>query len=325
MKVVLADGTGVREFEFIEWIRRQSRFDPAVVPLGPGDDMAAVTCGGEQVLVTVDQALEGVHFILAEHGAEAVGAKAMNRNLSDVAAMAALPVAAVAAVALPKGFARKDAEGVYLGLRAAGDAFGCPLVGGDVGAWNGKLAISVTVLARPAGLRTILRNGAKIGDAICLTGQLGGAWRSRRHLSFVPRVKEARQLAARYNLHAMIDISDGLAGDLAHICRDSAVGAEVLASAIPIHPDVGNGKEQTRGDNNLSPARRMVMSALSDGEDYELLFTLPDDQAGDLIRTQPLPIPVTRIGMVIEAKELVLVNEDGKREPLPGAAWQHAT
>jgi thiamine-monophosphate kinase len=315
----------MREFEFIEWIRQQSRFDPAAVPLGPGDDMAAVTCGGEQVLVTVDQALEGVHFILADHGPEAVGAKAMNRNLSDVAAMAALPMAAVAAVALPKGFARKDAEGIYLGLRAAGDAFGCPVVGGDVSAWNGKLAISVTVLARAAGLRTILRSGAKVGDAICVTGQLGGAWRSRRHLSFLPRIKESRQLAARYNLHSMIDLSDGLAGDLAHICRDSAVGAEVLAPAIPIHPDVGNGKEEAKRDNNLAPARQRLMAALSDGEDYELLFSLPDDQAQDLIRTQPLAVPVTRIGTIIEAKDLVLLNEDGKREPLPGVAWQHAT
>lgn len=315
----------MREFEFIDWIRQQSRFDPLVVPLGPGDDMAAVTCGGEQVLVTVDQSLEGVHFILADHGCEAVGAKAMNRNLSDVAAMAALPVAAVAAVALPKGFARKDAEGIYLGLRAAGDTFGCPVVGGDVSSWNGKLVITVTVLARPAGLRTILRSGAKAGDAICVTGQLGGAWNSRRHLTFVPRIKESRQLASRYSLHSMIDLSDGLAGDLAHICHDSSVGAEVLAAAVPIHHDLQNGKEEAQRDNHLPPARRRLIAALSDGEDYELLFTLSDDQAQDLIRTQPLSITVTRIGTIIEGKDLVLVNEDAKREPLPSGAWQHAT
>ena len=313
----------MQEFDFIDWIRQQSRFDPAAVPLGPGDDMASVTCGGEQVLITVDQSLEGVHFILAEHGAQAVGAKAMNRNLSDVAAMAALPVAAVAAIALPKGFLRKDAEGIYLGLRTAGDAFGCPVVGGDISAWNGKLVICVTVLARPAGLRTVLRSGAKAGDAICVTGRLGGAWHSRRHLNIVPRIKEGRQLASRYNLHSMIDISDGLAGDLAHICHESSLGAEILAASLPVHPDATDGKEALAGADKISPDRRKLLAALEDGEDYELLFTMPEEQAQDLLHTQPLSIPVTRIGAITEAKELVLVNEDGRREPLPGVAWQH--
>ncbi|HUS93335.1 MAG TPA: AIR synthase related protein, partial [Phycisphaerae bacterium] len=100
----------MREREFIDWIRSQSDFDPAAVPIGPGDDMAAVGQGDGQVLVTTDQVLDGVHFVLAEHGPRAAGRKAMARNLSDVAAMAAVPVGAVAAVALPRGFAREDAE-----------------------------------------------------------------------------------------------------------------------------------------------------------------------------------------------------------------------
>ena len=299
---------GMREAEFIDWIRRQAELDPQAVPVGPGDDCAVVVLGGEKVLVTTDQALDGVHFILSACGPEAAGQKAMARSLSDIAAMAGVPLAAVATVALPKGLSREDGEAIYRGLRRAADEFRCPVVGGDVGTWQGALAIGVTVFGRPAGGDAVLRSGAKAGDAICVTGRLGGAWRTRRHLEFTPRINEAIALAASCELHAMIDLSDGPATDLHHLCRESGVGAEVLAAAVPVHPDAAD-----------------LAGALSDGEDYELLFALPAAQAEALTRQQPLRVAVTRIGTVVAGEGVTLVHPDGRREALPASGWEHST
>ncbi|MCD4699761.1 MAG: thiamine-monophosphate kinase, partial [Phycisphaerae bacterium] len=169
----------MREFEFIEWIRRQGRFDPEVVAVGPGDDCAVLNVGAEKLLMTTDQVLDGVHFSLIKHGAHAAGRKAAARALSDIAAMGGEPVAMVATVATPKGFSRANAEAVYLGLRTCGDEFDCPLVGGDVAVWGespGPLQISVTIMGRGGGIEPVLRSGARAGDVICVTGGLGGAW-----------------------------------------------------------------------------------------------------------------------------------------------------
>ena len=306
----------MREREFIDWIRAQSGFNPAVVPVGPGDDCAIVMCGQEKLVVTIDQVLDGVHFVLAEHGYNNAGKKAMKRNLSDVAAMAALPLCAVASVAFTKGTARKESEEVYRGLRTSADVFHCPLVGGDVGVWDGKLAISVTVFARPAGIRPVLRSGAKVGDWVCVTGSLGGAWHSKRHMDFLPRINEARILACRHELHAMIDISDGLAADLAHICRASGVGAEIVEKSLPIHPEA---------KARATAERPVAVAAMEDGEDYELLFTLSAEQAQQLIHDQPLPVRVTCVGTIVEQKGLTLVKPDGQRLPLEAKGYEHKT
>ncbi|HUS48198.1 MAG TPA: thiamine-phosphate kinase, partial [Phycisphaerae bacterium] len=271
----------MRELDLIEWIRSQKEFDPALVPVGPGDDCAVVVCGGEKLLVTTDQLLDGVHFDLKTHGPEAMGRKAMARALSDIAAVAAMPLVAVATLALPKGFSQADAEAMYRGRRSVSDEFKCPMIGGDICAWQGPAAVSVTVLGRSAGIQPVLRSGAKPGDGICVTGKFGGAWLGDRHLNFKPRIREARQLAASCNLHAMIDVSDGLALDLWRICKASGVGAEIMADRIPISPDATAGRK-------IDP----LQAALTDGEDYELAFTLPPDQADGLTKLQPLPAQV---------------------------------
>ena len=304
----------MKETDFIDWIRAQSAFDPSAVPVGPGDDMAVIAFGSERILLGVDQALDGVHFVLADHGPQAAGRKVMARNLSDVAAMAAVPQAAVASVAFPKGLDRSAAEAIYQGLRAAGDEFRCPVVGGDVGVWPGPLAISVTLAARSAGVAPILRSGAVVGDAVCVTGSFGGAWKSQRHLTFTPRINEAIALAAHYDLHAMIDVSDGLAADLAHVCEPSGVGAVVVAADVPIHEQV-----RALGDEAA------LTAALGDGEDYELLFTLGEPQATRLLRDQPLAVGVTRIGTIEPGSALSLLGADGRRRPLKTAGWEHET
>lgn len=306
----------MRELEFVQWIRSQGSFPTAGVPVGPGDDCAVVMCGAERMVVTVDQVLDGVHFVLSEHGAQAAGRKAMARNFSDVAAMASLPLAAVASLALPRDLPRKDAEDIYKGMRAAADIFHCALVGGDVGVWDGRLAISVTVFARPAGIRPVLRSGAKPGDAVCVTGTLGGAWRGKRHFMFMPRINEARILASRHELHAMIDISDGLASDLSHICAASGVGAELNEKSIPIHNDARS---------LATPERSALEAALNDGEDYELLFVLPAEHAKQLLADQPLGVKVTQIGAITAEKGLALVKADGSKQPLEPSGWEHKT
>jgi thiamine-monophosphate kinase len=304
----------MREFDFIDWVCRQGSFDPAVVEVGPGDDCAVLRCGGERLLVTTDQVLDGVHVIVARDGAAAAGRKAAARNLSDIAAMAGVPVAMVATVALPHGFPEADVQAIYRGLREVGDEFGCPVVGGDVAAWTDKsapLQISVTVFGRCDGVEPVLRNGAQVGDAICVTGAVGGAWRSTRHLTFTPRLAEARMLAKTFRPTAMIDISDGLAADLGHICTASGVAAEIDASAMPIHPDVAGM------DNPINVA-------LHDGEDYELLFTLPADRADALLHAQPLGVKVSRIGTIIAGAGMTLILPD-RRKKLEPRGWEHHT
>jgi len=298
----------MRELDFIEWICSQQEWDPSVVPVGPGDDCAVVVVGGRRLLVTTDQLLDGVHFRLDRDGAEAGGRKAMARALSDIAAMAARPLAAVASISAPKGFSREDAEAMYRGRRVVSEQFGCPMVGGDVAAWDGPLAITVTVFGRPDGIEPVLRSGARPGDAICVTGRLGGAWRTDRHLRFTPRVAEARALAGRCDLHAMIDLSDGLAMDLRRLCKASEVGADVAADRIPVHPDAPD-----------------LEAALGDGEDYELLFALGAGQADELVNEQPLDVPVTRIGTIVEGDSPALTGPGGKRKEMPAAGWEHRT
>src|SRR5438034_11711452 len=221
------------EFAYIDWLRRRTPSDPRV-PIGPGDDAAALRLTpGLPCLVTTDMLLEGSCFRLAEAGPRRVGRKAMAVNLSDIAAMAGKPVAAVVSVGLPRSGGREIAEELYAGLREVADAFDTALVGGDTNSWDGPLAISVTVIGEATGRGPVRRSGARPGDWIFITGPLGGSIRGH-HLDFTPRVREALQLHAAVELHAMIDISDGLAADLAHICEESRCGAVLRADAIPI-------------------------------------------------------------------------------------------
>ncbi|MHC4716710.1 MAG: thiamine-phosphate kinase [Planctomycetota bacterium] len=297
----------MKEFELIEWIRRQVGEAPGVV-VGPGDDCAVLAVGDETLLLTTDQVLDGVHVSLADHGPELVGRKAAARAVSDIAAMGGEPVAMVASVALPSGMSSADARALCRGLRAVG----CPLAGGDVAAWRDeadRLQMTVTVLGRAGGVGPLLRSGAAVGDAVCVTGSLGGAWRTRRHLTFTPRVAEGRLLAQEYGLHAMIDVSDGLAADLGHIVTESHVAAEIVAEDIPIHPDARDCDDP-------------LAAALFDGEDYELLFALPADGADRLIAEQPLDVPVTRIGTIGEGEGMVLVR-DGTPQALEARGWEH--
>jgi len=303
------------EWTLIDWIRRRAGGDPAAVPIGPGDDMARVVLGQGDCLLTTDTLLEGTHFRLAEATPRQVGYKAMAVSLSDCAAMAAVPVAAVAWTGLPESADMAFAEDLCRGLLDAAERFACPLVGGDVTSWAGRLVIGTSVVARTAGVEPVRRSGARPGDALFVTGRLGGSLLGR-HLEFVPRVAEARALAAAVPLHAMIDLSDGLSTDLGHVCRESGVAAEVDAAAIPVSADAERLAERD--------GRSALDHALSDGEDFELLFAVAPADAEHLERERPLgDTPLTRIGRIVEGRGIALVEPDGSRGALEPGGYEH--
>jgi thiamine-monophosphate kinase len=286
------------ESDFLAWIKQQQHPTP-FVPVPAGDDLAILRWPpNDLLLIGVDQVLDTVHFDAAVHSARAIGRKAVNRNLSDCAAMGCLPAAAVVSLALPIGIGLDYARELYLGLREAADPFDCPIVGGDTGTWNGKLALSVTILGRTAGVKPITRTGAKPGDGIYLTGALGGSILGR-HMTFSPRIAEGRTLAASGVVTAMIDLSDGLSRDLPRITQ----GAILDEAALPIHGDA----RFDRFDN-----RTALEHALHDGEDYELLFTA----------SSPPPLG-TVIGTITAEAGIHLRRHDGQRVPIRPLGWEH--
>src|SRR5262245_30004733 len=210
------------EFALIDWIRQRTPQHPRVL-ICPGDDTAVRAPGKPPLLITTDMLLEGSCFLLSESGPRRVGRKAIAVNLSDIAAMAGKPTAAVVSLGLPRAGGRALAEELFHGMREIADAFNCPIVGGDTNSWDGPLVISVTIIGEATERGAVLRSGAKIGDMIFVTGPLGGSILGK-HLDFTPRINEALELHRHVDLHAMIDISDGLAKDLHHICEESHCG-----------------------------------------------------------------------------------------------------
>src|SRR5262245_176917 len=304
--------TSGSEFDYIHWLRRQTPGDSRV-RLGPGDDTAVLALTpGAPCLVTTDMLLEGSCFRLAEAGPRRVGRKAMAVNLSDIAAMAGRPVAAVVSVGLPRQGGRALAEELYRGLREVADAFATALAGGDTNSWDGPLVISVTVLGEATSRGPVRRSGARPGDWLLVTGPFGGSIRGK-HLDFTPRVREALRLHEAADLHAMIDVSDGLAADVHHLCEESRCGAVLRAEAIPI----------TAAARAMNDGRSPLEHALGDGEDFELVFAVAPDEGSALLAAQPVPgVTLACVGECV-AQGLWL-EEGGVRRPLEPHGYVHA-
>ena len=305
----MSPGSG--EFAYIDWLRQRTPADARVL-IGPGDDCAALRFNADApVLVTTDMLMDGTCFRLAEVGPRPVGRKAMAVNLSDIAAMAGRPVAAVVSVALPRTNGRTLAEDLYLGLRDVADAFETVIAGGDTNSWDGPLVMSVTVLGEATPHGPVRRSGAKVGDWLLVTGPLGGSILGK-HLTFTPRVREALELHALADLHAMIDISDGLAADVHHLCTESGCGAVLHAEAIPV----------SDAARTMHAGHSPLDHALSDGEDFELVFALPAADAQRLLQTQPVSgITCVHIGECVD--QGLWLEENGQRCALEPRGYVH--
>ncbi|ADV62025.1 thiamine-monophosphate kinase [Isosphaera pallida ATCC 43644] len=310
------------EFDLIRRIQAAARpgaSRPGIV-LGIGDDAALLQPPpGHLVVVTTDMLMDGRHFILAEHGAEAVGIKAMGVNLSDLAAMAALPWAAFASVALPRtsevGDANAIAHGLLQGIRRVSEDHQMVLAGGDTNAWDGPLVVSITLLGLveddPPG--AVFRSGARPGDTLAVTGPLGGSILGR-HLRPQPRIAEARALRAHLKLHALIDLSDGLASDLRRLSEASnGWGIELDEWAIPIHDDAQRLAQMS--------GRSPLDHALNDGEDFELCLATPETLDPD--RLANLPTHLIPIGRVVDRPGFFLRAANGMIRPLEPGGFDH--
>ncbi|MFO0803928.1 MAG: thiamine-phosphate kinase [Gemmataceae bacterium] len=289
------------EFAFIRWLRERTPGGPRVI-VGPGDDTAVLAPASRPLLVTTDMLMDGTDFILKDVGGLAAGRKAMAANLSDIAAMAGVPIAVVVSVALPKHGGRELAEELHRGLSQIANDYDVSIVGGDTNTWDHPLAISVTMLGEATERGPVLRSGAKPGDWLFVTGPLGGSILGK-HLTFTPRVREALAIHEAAPIHAMIDISDGLAADLQHILEESGCGANLDAAAIPISDDAVK-VSRTSG-------RTPLQHALGDGEDFELLFAV-DPADG------PKFAHFAKIGECVESG--LMLNG----EPLAPTGWVHA-
>jgi thiamine-monophosphate kinase len=305
------------EFALIDWIRQRERSRTAPsIKYGIGDDCAVLGVSPERdLLVTTDMLMDGRHFRLDRDGPEAVGYKAIAVNLSDIAAMAGVPRAVVVAVALPRREAVTVAQGIYSGMRQLAERFGVDLVGGDTNAWDGPLVVSVALLGETTTRGPVLRSGAKPGDAILVTGPLGGSLATGRHLRPEPRIAEALALHEAMPIHAMIDISDGLSSDLGHILEESGVGAVIDAESIPIHPD---SHLMSRQDG--LPA---LDHALNDGEDFELCLTVSPDDAALLAASAHLPAKIYQVGSITDETGFWLRFADGRLVPVEPGGFDH--
>ena len=335
----MAAGPRLREFQLIEHLRRRfGRTGPSVV-LGIGDDAAIIKPPpGRHLLLTTDLLLEDVHFTRATATYEDIGYKAAVANLSDIAAMGGTPHALAVSIAIPSSGTVSAMDKLYRGLMAACRPYGVALIGGDTSASRHGLFVSVTLTGHGAPKRILRRDGAHIGDIVYVTGTLGDSLaglqilktrlgkglRRRdsryligRHHRPTPRVQAGQFLASRGLATAAIDVSDGLSGDLGHLCEQSEVGAEIDAAALPLSR-AGLAYAAATGTDP-------VRLALCGGEDYELLFTVPASRRAALERLRRhAGCRMTPIG-VIRPRRFGITLRTGRGDVLPlrNTSYQH--
>ena len=299
-----------RELDYVSWLAA-TQVDHPRLALGIGDDMAVLHAGQDRILLSSDMILDGVHFDTNKHSLRDIGRKAVACNLSDCAAMAVEPIAITVSVALPHLADQAYAQELTTGIRDMAEAFDLAIAGGDTTSWQHPLAIDVTIVATPLpDLTPITRAGAKPGDHIYVTGSLGGSLLGK-HLTFTPRVKEAVALSRRlrHRLHAMMDITDGLALDLWRLCRASNVGAMLDEKAVGML--ISDDARTIADQDGQSP----LAHALHDGEDFELLVITDGD-------VEESPVPMTAVGTITN-RDLCMRQPDGTVVALVPKGYVH--
>jgi len=310
------------ERAFVRWLQQRTAPKKWPVLVGIGDDMAVVEAGGETgddgaaVLITSDMLLDGVHFETGVHSLEQIGRKAIACSLSDCAAMAVRPLAATISVAWPAGADQDGLKRLFEGMWRIAETFGCALVGGDTTSWPQPLAIDIAMIAaQHPGHPPIRRSGARVGDTLYVTGPLGGS-RLGRHLTFVPRVREACSISQAMgpHLHAMIDLSDGLSTDLHRLCEASNIGTELIEELLEqvVHEDARRA---------TADGRSVLDHVLNDGEDFELLLAVngdaPEPPAIEDVYLHPVGVAV--------AEGLSIKQRDGNHRLLLPGGYEHLT
>jgi thiamine-monophosphate kinase len=304
------------ESALIAWLRERIPPHP-LLKLGIGDDAAVLNMAGvEQCAITVDALTDHVDFELSRDDLRRVGRKALAVNLSDLAAMAAQPLAGVIALVLPRQNGMQLAQALFEGMLPLAEKYNLAIAGGDTNSWDGPLVISITLLGKVTERGPLRRGGAKPGDRILATGSFGGSILGR-HFDFQPRVEEALLLNERYQLHAGIDVSDGLSIDLSRLAQESGCGAVLQIDAVPISDDARQLARQ-RADG-LSP----LDHALGDGEDFELLLSVPPEEAQKILADQLLAVPITDVGEFIAEKGLWQRECQSPKKTLVPRGWEH--
>jgi thiamine-monophosphate kinase len=327
------------EFGLIERVRRVLPPSGAGVVVGIGDDVAVLRTSPEMlILATCDIQLEGPHFLRHRITPYQLGRRAVAINLSDIAAMGGIPRYVLVSLGLPDDIEVEYVDALYEGLGEGAARFGAEIVGGNMARSSSGIVVDITLLGEVEPELMLLRSGAQVGDLILVTGTLGDSAAGlallqrgevapspehayavkEAHLTPTPRVKEGRVVARSRDATAMIDLSDGLANDLGHICERSEVGAVVRAGQIPISEAVCSIAKTLERDP--------LSWALFGGEDYELLFTVPAKKVEELAAAlrRETDTPATVVGEILsKAEDMRLMTREGDLVPLPIRGWDH--
>jgi thiamine-monophosphate kinase len=312
------------ELEFIRWLREHVPDDPRA-KLGLRDDAALLSLAGNpDIVITTDLLTDGVDFRVETHDLRRIGRQALGANLSDLAAMAANPIAAFISIALPhQGSAGSDpletAIGLYEGLLPLAREFNTAIAGGDTNTYDGPLVISVAAIGQPLKCGPLTRSGGRPGDWLLVTGSLGGSILGHM-FDFTPRVREAILLHEGFELSAGIDISDGLALDASRLAEASGCGALLFLDRVPVSPDAIELARQDGAENRDVAA---LGHALGDGQDFELLFAVSPAKAQAILRDRPVGCQLTHVGELIAEPGLWQQEPDGRRSPLEPSGWRH--
>ncbi|MEX2176950.1 MAG: thiamine-phosphate kinase [Pirellulaceae bacterium] len=308
------------ENDLLRWFQRALPAHERLV-LGAGDDAAVIKIAvGMQLVATTDTLMDGVDFVVGQHDPAQIGHKALAVNLSDLAAMAAKPVAALVSLCLPKNGGESLAKRLYEGILPLASTFDCSIAGGDVNSWDGPLVVTVTALGEVRPGREWRRSGALPGDLILVTGSFGGSILGK-HLTFKPRVAEALWLAEQLPVHAAIDVSDGLSLDLWRLAESSGIGACLDLPQVPI-ADAALALAKQQGQKS-SLKHAPLEHALGDGEDFELILAVGQEAATEFFRRHPdWKARLSPIGHFCDKPGLWSIEPNGLR-PLKPRGWEH--
>jgi thiamine-monophosphate kinase len=321
------------ESQFVQWLRRHAPKPRRGLVVGIGDDAALikVTAAREWIL-TSDLSIEGIHFLPSLHPPASVGHRALARSLSDVAAMGGTPRYALVSLAISRRVSAAWVKAFYGAMTRLARRYGVAIVGGDTAVVPDGITVDVVLVGEVARGRALLRSGARPGDRIFVSGRIGlsalglrllkagtkgaAAWSRaalKAHLYPEPQCTLGEFLAKRGLASAVIDISDGLSTDLARLCDSSQVGARLQEKGIPI-PDLGSQGRRL----GLDP----LQLALDGGEDYQLLFTVPEALAAHVPRRFG-GRPLHRIGVIQKSRKILLLDPTGRPQVLKPSGYDH--